>query len=79
MVPAIAPKLGAAVTISLLMPVRPEMNRGMDFPGFTSDSKRCSISTPSVIMMAISIMQFCDAWPPVVSISTIAYLMGVEI
>src|SRR5689334_12545729 len=56
------------------MPVKAWIYLGMDCPGLTRVSNSSTSFSPSKILMQISIMPLAEAYPPVVSISTIAYV-----
>ena len=62
--------------MALLIPVNAVIKAGTDLSGFISVVKCCMILSPSCTCIAISVMPFAAAWPPVVSISTIAYKVG---
>ena len=65
---------GASATISLVMPVMVCIKRGMGFCGLINVSNWSITFSPSYTKMAISVMPLEAANPPVVSISTIAYI-----
>src|SRR5690606_28990936 len=67
---------GASFTISLSMPVSAKMGKGISRPGLTSVVKRSTTFFPSCTRIAISVMLLPAAYPPVVSISTMAYSIG---
>src|SRR5262249_27549595 len=70
--PASSPKLGAAATISSVMPVSAWIGLGMRPPGLTSVDHSALTSKPSTSSTAISVTRSDAGSVPVVSRSTMA-------
>lgn len=69
---------GASFTISLLIPVSAVMYLGILTLGLIRVWYFPSISFPLCSMIATSVMEPEEAWPPVVSISTMAYTLKIR-